>query len=67
MNFMLDLDEPTNPNKKTIGRESSKSLGFMINTFVDLVYMVYEYFLKESYDLCCWNKDQEEVGEEPPR
>ena len=39
----------------------------MINTFVDLVGMVYEHFLKESYDLSWKNKDQEEVGEEPPR
>ena len=46
-------------------RESSKSLGFVINTFVDLVGVVY--FLKESYDLCWKNKDQEEVGEELPR
>ena len=43
------------------------SLGFVINTFVDLVDVVYEHFLKESYDLCWKNKDQEEVGEELPR
>ena len=54
---------PTNPNKEALGRETSKSLGFVINTFVDLVGMVYEHFLKESYDLCWKNKDQEEVGD----
>ena len=58
---------PPNPNKKAIGRESSKSLGFVINTFVDLIGVVYKHFLKEIYDLCWKNKDQQEVGEEPPR
>ena len=31
-----------------------------------LVGVVYEHFLKESYDLCWKNKDQEEVREELP-
>ena len=48
---------PPNSNKKAIGRESSKSLEFVINTFVDLVGVVYEQFIKESYDLCWKNKD----------
>ena len=54
---------PPNPNMKAIESWPSKSLGFEIITFVNLVGMVYE----ESYDLCWKNKDQEEVGEEPPR
>ena len=53
---------PSNPTEKP-----SKSLGFVINTFIDLEGVVYEHFVKESYDLCWKNKDQEEVGEEPPR
>ena len=58
---------PPNPDKKAIERGSSKSLGFVINTFIDLVEIVYEHFLKKIYDLCWKNKNQEEVGEEPPR
>ena len=58
---------PPNLNKEAIGRETSKSLGFVINTFVELVGVVYEHFLKEIYNICWKNNDQEEVGEEPPR
>ena len=39
----------------------------MFFTFVDLVGVVDEYFLKKIYYLCWKNKDQEEVGEEPPQ
>ena len=48
-------------------RKPSKSLGFVINTFIDLVGVIYEHFLKKGYDLCWNNKDQEEVGEELSR
>ena len=38
---------PPNPNKKAIGRETPKSLGFVINNFVDHIGVVYEHFLKK--------------------
>ena len=38
---------PPNPNKEAIERELFKSLGLVINTFVDLIGVVYEYFIKK--------------------